>query len=149
MAQGDGEEVIWLASLVSGAREVHDLIIQTSGGVLGEDTAKLSAACARPFQSAGGKFLYETDLERAGALFHGIICGHVFADGCKRTAVVLSAAILVGVGWLPAYPDPATIKQMELVALRAASPPSPSVDEVIADFRRIFGPDTRPGNARS
>jgi prophage maintenance system killer protein len=95
MAQGDGGQVDWLDELVGELRGLHDQIIQESGGVLGEHTSSLFAACARPFQTAFGEEIYRNPFSKAAAFFHAIICDHVFVDGNKRTATIASIYALV------------------------------------------------------
>jgi hypothetical protein len=55
MAQGDGGQVDWLEDLVRAVRKLHDDILKQSGGVFGEHTSSLYAACARPFHTAFGE----------------------------------------------------------------------------------------------
>ena len=86
MGQGDGSQVEWLDVLVDGVRAIHELMLEIGGGAAGEHTASLYAACARPFQSAFGESIYADAYSRAAAIFHAIICDHVFVDGNKRTA---------------------------------------------------------------
>ena len=141
MAEGDGEEVTTggeVEILAAKVRVIHDRIIRTTGGVLGEKPAGLLSACARPFQSAGGTPAYPTFMEKAAVMFHGIICGHVFADGSKRTGTMIAAAIVELDGHLV---TPDEVKKMEAVALQAALPRGMSVQEIIARFREIFPPN--------
>ena len=47
-------------------------MLEIGGGLPGEHTASLYSACARPFHSAFGEYVYKTPVERAAALFHAI-----------------------------------------------------------------------------
>ena len=119
MAQGDGEEVAWLDALVTDVRAWHEGILDESGGLRGEHGDRLRAACARPFQSAFGEFIFATDFARAGALFHGIISAHVFVDGNKRTAVIATVGFLLA-RQLITKPDNLRIALLGEVALATA-----------------------------
>jgi hypothetical protein len=61
-------EVPWLDELVENIRRIHELILQHSGGSQGEHTERLYASCARPFQTAFGTLLYQSEVEQAAAL---------------------------------------------------------------------------------
>ena len=53
-----------------------------------KDQNLLESAIARPFSSVGGKDAFESDMDKASALFHGIINNHPFCNGNKRTALL-------------------------------------------------------------
>ena len=53
MAEGDGEALAWLDELVE-----QTAILDTSGGLHGEQAARLYAVCARPFHTAFGDEVY-------------------------------------------------------------------------------------------
>ena len=53
-----------------------------------KDQSLLESAIARPFVSVGGKDAYETPVEKAAVLFHGVINNHAFFNGNKRTALL-------------------------------------------------------------
>ncbi|MGD0111690.1 MAG: type II toxin-antitoxin system death-on-curing family toxin [Armatimonadota bacterium] len=53
---------------------------------------QLDAAAAQPHQTFGGADVYPDLFLKAAVLARGIICGHVFLDGNKRTG--MEAAIL-------------------------------------------------------
>ncbi len=53
-----------------------------------KDKNLLESAIARPFASVGGRDAYETPIEKAAVLFHGIINNHAFFNGNKRTALL-------------------------------------------------------------
>lgn len=60
-----------------------------------KDSHLLESACARPFMTAQGKDLYDSDYEKGAVIFHGIISNHCFHNGNKRTAL-LSALYYLG-----------------------------------------------------
>jgi len=141
MAQGDGRQVEWLDELVERIRRFHDNALRTSGGVFGEHTSSLYAACARPFHSAFGQLIYETPYERAGALLHAIVCDHAFVDGNKRTGTLAAIWWLVGQNVLTHQPPatPLQVRMLGQVALEAASE-GLTVQQVIFWLKRIFEP---------
>jgi len=60
-----------------------------------KDYHLLESACGRPFMTANGRDLYESDFEKGAVIFHGIISNHCFYNGNKRTAL-LSALYYLG-----------------------------------------------------
>jgi death-on-curing protein len=76
------------------------MMIDIGGGAHGEHTASLYAACARPFQSAFGEPIYPDEYGRVAAIFHSIICDHVFVDGNKRTGTGTAVLFLTAAGIL-------------------------------------------------
>jgi death-on-curing protein len=109
----------------------------------GEHTASLYAACARPFQSAFGEPIYRTPYERAAAIFHAVICDHVFADGNKRTGTVAALLFLRGERALPDLADQGSLRLALLgqVALSAARGDL-TVEQVTFWIHRIFEPES-------
>lgn len=76
---------------VSEALLIHELLIETFGGMRGINEAgfgKLEAALAAPDVSMFGADLYEGLPAKAGALFFRLVRTHSFADGNKRVALV-------------------------------------------------------------
>jgi len=143
MGQGDGREVAWLDAIVDGVREVHEVMIEVGGGAPGEHTASLYAACARPFQTAFGEPLFDDPVARVAAIFHAIICDHVFVDGNKRTGTGVALLYLTAEGILP-VPDPQEDLKLALlgeVALATASGRL-TVEQVTYWIRRIFEPSS-------
>jgi death-on-curing protein len=140
MGQGDGQEIAWLDILVDGVREVHEVMLEIGVGARGEHTASLYAACARPFQSAFGESIYNDAYKRAAAIFHSIICDHVFVDGNKRTATGVAVLVLTSADALGTGGNQADLKLALLgeVALATASGQL-DVHEVAFWIRRIFG----------
>ncbi|MCK9240953.1 type II toxin-antitoxin system death-on-curing family toxin [Desulfocurvus sp.] len=66
-----------------------------------KNSGMLESATARPFQSAGGREIYETCFDKAAALFHSLINNHPFHNGNKRTALISLCVFLDRYGyWL-------------------------------------------------
>ena len=63
------------------------------------DDALLESAVGQPRQTFDGADLYPSVFEKAAALARGIICGHVFLDGNKRTGLAAAALFLQYNGW--------------------------------------------------
>ena len=74
----------------------------------------------------------------AAVIFHGIICGHAFADGSKRTGTMIAAAIIELDESIGHRATPEEIRKMEVVALQAAQPGGMTVEDIVAEFRAIF-----------
>jgi prophage maintenance system killer protein len=121
VAQGDGEAVAWLDAIVESIRAIHDLILEMSGGLAGIHDDKLYSACARPFQTAFGERLFTTPLSQAAALMHGIITGHVFADGNKRTATIVMVEYLAATGVVAGPPTRFQTRLLGELAVEVAS----------------------------
>jgi death-on-curing protein len=136
--------VTWLDILVDYVRTVHDELLELGGGAQGEHTASLYAACARPFQSAFGEPIYQDPFQQSAAVFHSIICDHVFVDGNKRTATVV-ALVFLG-AWSTLEDDATADLKLALlgeVALATASGRLEAAD-VTFWLRRIFEPAAPP-----
>jgi death-on-curing protein len=136
VAEGHGEEVDWLDTLVESVCRIHNEIIADSGGAAGHHPDKLHGAVARPFHTVFGELLFKTPYEQSGALFHGIITSHAFVDGNKRTSSVLCAAMLRE---LASLPEPSSL-QMRLLGELAVETASGgvSVEDVAFWLERIF-----------
>jgi death-on-curing protein len=121
-------------------RDLHQQVLKESGGLSGEHPDRLYAACARPFQTAFGEELYRSPTLKAAALFHGIITGHVFADGNKRTAAYAALELLRAMDYIPIDPSSLQIRLLGELAIETALRGSLSVDEVAFWLERILGP---------
>ncbi len=139
MAEGDGQEVAWLDELVEQIRRLHDLVLERSGGVAGEHTARLHASCARPFQTAFGELIFALDIEQGAVLFHGLICNHVFVDGNKRTGTLALILFLTARGYIRDAPSQLQIRLIGEVAVATASG-ALDVNDVAKWLRRILEP---------
>ncbi|MEX2226415.1 MAG: Fic family protein [Dehalococcoidia bacterium] len=138
MAEGDGQAVAWLDELVAKIRDWHEQIIETSGAA-GEHTARLLACCARPFQGGVHGDYFPSDVEKGAALFHGIISGHPFVDGNKRTATLATTLYLIASGVLDNTPSPLHFRMLGELAVAVASSRT-TVEEVADWLERILGP---------
>jgi prophage maintenance system killer protein len=140
MAEGDGEPLTWLDTFVQSIREFHDNIIQTSGGLLGERTSLLCSACARPFHTFDGNFVHPDPLHQAAALFHGIVSGHGFVDGCKLTGTMAAFYLLVvlDVISIDNLPSADEVEAVGEIAVRIASGESMTVAQIAEQFSAIL-----------
>lgn len=74
---------------------LHHLSIEKSGGSHGlRDTGLLDAAVHRPQATFGGRDLYPTIFDKAGALCHSLTKNHAFVDGNKRTSLLSAMTML-------------------------------------------------------
>jgi death-on-curing protein len=70
---------------------LHVLAIEQFGGSDGlRDLGRLEAALATQHQEVFGEELYRGVFEKAAALCRGIVGDHPFADGNKRTAMLVA-----------------------------------------------------------
>lgn len=76
----------------------YEAVVQINDSVTGNcvvrDMGALDGAINRPFQSAFGEDAFETLIEKAAVLLHGVATSHAFIDGNKRTAWTASVAFL-------------------------------------------------------
>lgn len=140
MAAGDGEPLGWVSRIAEAVRAVHARAIRLGGGVQGEFPGRLESACARPFQDVFGAELYPSVPLKAAALFHGIIAGHVFVDGNKRTAALLAVTLLVAGRYLDERPSRLQLRFIGELAVEAALPQSMSIEDIASWLERILGP---------
>lgn len=79
---------------------IHYLIIEETGGGHGlRDSGRLEAVLARPRSTFGDNELFPTIFHKAAATLHGLIQGHPFVDGNKRTAMAAANMLLEENGW--------------------------------------------------
>lgn len=76
----------------------------------------MEAVVNQPRQTFGGADVYPDIFTKAAALARGLICGHVFVDGNKRTGLLAAAMFLELNGWHFHLPD----DDMEALALDIA-----------------------------
>jgi death on curing protein len=73
----------------------HRELIRLFGGSDGvRDQGILDASLNRPFATFGGQDLFPEWIDKAAAIMHGIITGHPFIDGNKRTGYMLGRLLL-------------------------------------------------------
>ena len=85
-------------------RAIHSAAIERFGGLDGvRDEGMLASALAQPFQTFDGEELYPSAVEKACRYAVGVISGHPFLDGNKRTGAALLGAYLrmYGVDFAP------------------------------------------------
>ena len=74
---------------------LHKLAIEQFGGSDGlRDLGRLEAALASQRQEVFGEELYQGVFEKAAALCRGIVGDHPFADGNKRTAMLVATTFV-------------------------------------------------------
>ena len=74
---------------------IHAAAIARFGGLDGvRDEGILKSALAQPFQTFGDEHLYPDPIEKACRYAFGIISGHPFLDGNKRTGAALLGTYL-------------------------------------------------------
>lgn len=138
-----------VAALLVRVYEIHDVVIEETGGVHGlREASLLHAAVARPFATYDGQDLYPTDFDKAAALFHSLIKNHPFLDGTKRTAFAATLYFLEQTGH--PIPNDLPVDQVvefcvavaeENMRLSAGELVRPRTIAEIADwFRRLIGP---------
>ena len=77
----------------------HAELVHRFGGAQGvRDEGVLDASLNRPFATFGGVDLFPTPIAKAAAIMHGIITGHPFMDGNKRTGYALARMLLQDAG---------------------------------------------------
>ena len=87
---------------------IHSAAIARFGGLDGvRDEGMLASALAQPFQTFGGEELYPSAVEKACWYAVGIISGHPFLDGNKRTGAALLGTYLrmCGLGFAPDHAE--------------------------------------------
>lgn len=75
--------------------ELHDLIIETSGGSKGlRDKGALESCLHEPFQTVFGIKLHKNEYDKAAVMLRLIALNHPFVDGNKRTAMLAAIVYL-------------------------------------------------------
>lgn len=90
----------------SEAEFYHAQLVREFGGATGlRDPGILDAALNRPFAGFGEDEFFPTGFDKAAVLMHGIITGHPFIDGNKRTGYQLGRLLLQEAGYDVAAPE--------------------------------------------
>lgn len=98
--------------------ELHRRVIDQSGGAPGlRDTGRLESAVAQPRISFGGRDLYPSLIEKAGALCFSLVQNHPFVDGNKRLGHAAMEVFLI----LNGHEIRAGVDEQETVIIGVAS----------------------------
>jgi death-on-curing protein len=75
--------------------KIHSSLIAKTGGMDGiRDKNLLDSALKSPFQTFGGRELYQDIFDKAAQLCYSLVENHPFADGNKRIGVHLTLLFL-------------------------------------------------------
>lgn len=98
--------------------ELHRRVVDQSGGASGlRDTGRLESAVAQPRISFGGRDLYPSLIEKAGALCFSLVQNHPFVDGNKRLGHAAMEVFLI----LNGHEIRASVDEQETVIIGVAS----------------------------
>ncbi|MDE2890435.1 MAG: type II toxin-antitoxin system death-on-curing family toxin [Gemmatimonadota bacterium] len=98
--------------------ELHRRVIDQSGGAPGlRDTGRLESAVAQPRISFGGRDLYPSLIEKAGAICFSLVQNHPFVDGNKRLGHAAMEVFLI----LNGHEIGADVDEQETVIIGVAS----------------------------
>ncbi len=98
--------------------ELYRRVMAQTGGLAGlHDITGLESALAQPRQTFGGRDLYPTLIDKAGALGFSLVKNHPFIDGNKRTGHAAMEVFLV----LKGMEIHAPAEEQEMVVLRVAA----------------------------
>ena len=74
---------------------LHSMVLETAGGLEGiRDLGALESVVAAQHQHVFGEELYTSIYQKAASVTRGVIAGHVFHDGNKRTAMLAGLTLL-------------------------------------------------------
>lgn len=97
---------------------LHARVVEKTGGSQGiRDVHLLASLVERPKASFGGKEMFPSVFEKTATYLESLAKYHVFVDGNKRTAIIVSARFL----FLNEYKFTASNKEVENFVLRVAS----------------------------
>lgn len=95
----------------------------------------LESAVFRPFATAGGQDAYPTVIDKAAALFHGVISNHCFHNGNKRAALLLTMCFLDSNGyWIDKCGDEELFEFTRNTAAHEISPKRSDEIKVVKAF---------------
>lgn len=98
--------------------ELHRRVVDQSGGASGlRDTGRLESAVAQPRITYGGRDLYPSLIEKAGALCFFLVQNHPFVDGNKRLGHAAMEVFLI----LNGHEIRASVDEQESLILGVAS----------------------------
>ena len=98
--------------------EIHRRVLAQSGGAPGiRDLGAVESALAQPAMTFGGRHLYPTIADKAGAMCFSLVMNHPFVDGNKRVGHAAMETFLVLNGYeLRANIDDAATTILQLAA---------------------------------
>jgi len=97
---------------------LHKKIINSTGGSLGiRDIKMLESSLSHPFMTFDGKDLYNSIIDKAGALGFSIIMNHPFIDGNKRVGHAVMELFL----YLNGYEIKSDVDEQEKIIIKVAS----------------------------
>ncbi|QCC85782.1 type II toxin-antitoxin system death-on-curing family toxin [Desulfovibrio desulfuricans] len=106
-----------------------------------KDHGLLESACARPNMTACQKEMFETQFDKAAALFHSIISNHCFHNGNKRTALLSTLYFLsLNNYWVEGCSDD---ELFEFTRKTAAHEICPNRDDEISCISKWFSEHSR------
>ncbi len=98
--------------------ELYGRVVDQSGGASGlRDTGRLESAVAQPRITYGGRDLYPSLIEKAGALCFFLVQNHPFVDGNKRLGHAAMEVFLI----LNGHEIRASVDEQESLILGVAS----------------------------
>ncbi len=98
--------------------ELYGRVVDQSGGASGlRDTGRLESAVAQPRITYGGRDLYPSLIEKAGALCFSLVQNHPFVDGNKRLGHAAMEVFLI----LNGHEIRASVDEQESLILGVAS----------------------------
>ncbi len=98
--------------------ELYGRVVDQSGGASGlRDTGRLESAVAQPRITYGGRDLYPSLIEKAGALCFSLVQNHPFVDGNKRLGHAAMEVFLI----LKGHEIRASVDEQESLILGVAS----------------------------
>jgi len=100
----DSDTTVRNVKLLAGAAYYMNIaLLEQYGGHPGEDRGRelVEQIVAAAFQSFGGEEAHPGTFEKASVIWRGIIQGHPFGDGNKRTGFALAAYLLQLSGYDP------------------------------------------------
>ena len=107
----------------------------------------LESAIFRPFATAGGVDLYPGCIDKAAALFHGVISNHCFHNGNKRAALLLTMCYLDNCGyWIDKCGDEELFEFTRMTAAHEISSERKDEIKVIKNFLKKNSRKTLSGD---
>lgn len=125
--------------LVNAVIEFNHRVVKDFGGREGKIRGKglIEQVIAATFQTFGGKEIHPGDFDKAAMLFRGIIGGHPFEDGNKRTGFLLAVYFLEQTGhFFPSEDFP--INEVEKLCVKVSSGEIRNISKISISLRRLL-----------